>query len=219
LEEIAAMVKNNSDHARQAEALTSSVRDVSKHGANSMTKMSEAMVSIKKAADETAEIIKIIDEIAFQTNLLALNAAVEAARAGDAGKGFAVVAEEVRCLAQRSAEAAKETGDRLRRSNQLADHGVQVSNEVARSLEEIEQSAEKAADLVKEIAIASNEQTVGLDQVNVAVSELDSVTQRNAASAEESAASAEDLSTQATRLQGVVAELAHLTGRNQDTVA
>lgn len=214
LEEIASMVKHNTDNAQQAEQLSSSVKKVSQSGAESMEKMSEAMTAIKQAADETAEIIKTIDDIAFQTNLLALNAAVEAARAGDAGKGFAVVAEEVRNLAQRSAVAAKDTAEKLKRSNSLADNGVHVSGEVASSLSQIRQNAEKAADLVKEIAAASQEQSNGLEQVNTAVSELDQVTQRNAASAEESAASAQELLTQANRLQGIVSELGHLTGHS-----
>ena len=212
LEEISSMVKHNTDNAQQAESLSSSVRSVSESGSASMERMSEAMNSIKIAADETAEIIRTIDDIAFQTNLLALNAAVEAARAGDAGKGFAVVAEEVRNLSQRSAEAAKDTAEKIKRSTELADNGVRVSEEVSHSLTEIEGSVGKAADLVKEIASASKEQSDGLGQVNIAVSELDQVTQTNAASAEESAASSQDLLSQANTMQAIVADLARLAG-------
>ena len=198
------MVKHNADNAQQANNLTTSVHELSQRGVKSMDQMGQAIGDIKKAADETSLIIKIIDDIAFQTNLLALNAAVEAARAGDAGKGFAVVAEEVRKLAQRSAEAAKDTATKITRSKELADHGVQVSSEVSASLREINASSVKAAELVREIAAASTEQSTGVDQVNTAVSELDKVTQQNAALAEESAAAGEELLAQARNSDNVV---------------
>ena len=186
------------------------VRSSADEGVQSMQHMSEAIHSIKKSADETAQIIKVIDEIAFQTNLLALNAAVEAARAGDAGKGFAVVAEEVRNLAQRSANAAKETSAKIHLSKSLADNGVKVTEEVARSLENINQNAVKSSDLMREIAAASKEQSTGISQVNMAVTQLDKVTQQNSAAAEESSASSQELSTQSSLLENIVNRMALL---------
>ena len=210
IEEIASMSKQNADNAQQADNLTREVLGLSESGVNSMHGMSEAIDDIKVAADETSEIIKIIDDIAFQTNLLALNAAVEAARAGDAGKGFAVVAEEVRKLAQRSAEAAKDTSEKIKRSKELADNGVIVSAEVAKALDEINKNSDHAASLVKEISAASGEQSTGIEQVNRAVVELDKVTQTNAASAEESSAASEQLITQSRNVKDVVQDLSAL---------
>lgn len=210
LEEVASMSKHNTDNSQQAYQISESVKVASERGVDSMKSMTEAIHSIKKSADETGQIVKVIDEIAFQTNLLALNAAVEAARAGDAGKGFAVVAEEVRNLAQRSANAAKESSEKIRQSKELADNGVTVTDEVAKSLEEISGNAIKSADLMKEIAAASKEQTTGITQVNQAVTELDKVTQQNSAAAEESSAAAEELTAQATTLDEVVQNLSYL---------
>ena len=181
-----------------------------------MDKMKTAVTSIKSAADETVEIIKSIDEIAFQTNLLALNAAVEAARAGEAGRGFAVVAEEVRNLAQRSATAAKDTADKIRRAADLANNGVAVANEVDRSLAEIRDFAGKAAGLVKEIALASKEQSKGLEGINEAVTQLDKVTQQNAAAAEQSAASSQSLLDQVRTLNEVIASLSRALGKRTE---
>ena len=166
--------------------------------------MSQAIDDIKTSSDETAKIIKTIDEIAFQTNLLALNAAVEAARAGEAGKGFAVVAEEVRNLAQRSAEAARNTADMIEGSVKNADNGVQISQEVGQSLQEIAEGNRKVNDLVAEIAAASAEQAQGIEQINTAVGQMDQVTQSNTASAEESSSAAEELASQAQELKGMV---------------
>jgi len=207
LEEMAGMTKHNADNARQANTLAVNTRVAAQKGTNAMQRMSRAIEDIKKSSDETAKIIKTIDEIAFQTNLLALNAAVEAARAGEAGKGFAVVAEEVRNLAQRSAEAAKNTTSLIEESKNNSDNGVKVSQEVATILKEIVDSVKKVTDLVAEVAAASEEQSKGIDQVNSAVAHMDNITQQNASSAEESASSSEELSAQSTQLKNIVGEL------------
>jgi methyl-accepting chemotaxis protein len=177
-----------------------------------MQKMSTAINEIKNSSDETAKIIKTINEIAFQTNLLALNAAVEAARAGDAGKGFAVVAEEVRDLATRSAAAATSTSDLINQSQRSAENGVAVGAEVADILNNITTSIQNISQLISEISSASAEQSNGIQQVNEAVSQVDTVTQANSSSAEESAAAAEELSAQAAELEDMVGMLVKLIG-------
>jgi methyl-accepting chemotaxis protein len=207
LEEMSAMTRQNADNAQQANTLAADARKAATGGAESMQRMSHAIDDIQKSSDQTAKIIKVIDEIAFQTNLLALNAAVEAARAGEAGKGFAVVAEEVRNLAMRSAEAAKNTANMIEESVKNAKNGVEISNEVSKALEGIVAGIAKTTDLVGEIAAASQEQAQGIDQVNTAVAQMDKVTQQNAANAEESASASEELSAQAESMQSIVDEL------------
>ncbi|MCC6793844.1 MAG: methyl-accepting chemotaxis protein [Candidatus Hydrogenedentes bacterium] len=207
LEQLTSMTKQNAENATQAKNLANVANSCADKGVVAMKKMSSAIDEIKKSSDETAKIIKTIDEIAFQTNLLALNAAVEAARAGDAGKGFAVVAEEVRNLAQRSAEAAKSTSSMIEGSVQSSESGVQISREVEESLGEIAQAAARVNNLVGEIAAASNEQARGIEQITGAVSQMDQVTQKNAAESEESAAAAEELTAQANEMQRMVTEL------------
>ncbi len=214
LEEMSSMTKQNADNAQQANTLASETRKAANDGSEAMGRMSTAIRDIQKSSDETAKIIKVIDEIAFQTNLLALNAAVEAARAGEAGKGFAVVAEEVRNLAMRSAEAAKNTANMIEESVKNAKNGVDIANEVGKVLEEIVQSIGKTTDLVGEIAAASSEQAQGIDQVNTAVAQMDKVTQQNAANAEESASASEELSAQAEQMNSIVQELVNLVGGN-----
>jgi methyl-accepting chemotaxis protein len=207
LEEMASMVNQNADGANQARAMAENARIATDKGREGMVRMAAAIGDIKKSSDDTAKIIKTIDEIAFQTNLLALNAAVEAARAGDAGKGFAVVAEEVRNLAQRSAEAAKNTSALIEQAQKNADNGVAVSNEVAANLHEIADAAQKVVALATEVSAATEEQSKGIEQINTAVAQMDKVTQGNAASSEEAASASEELSAQAKELKEMVGAL------------
>ena len=193
LEEMTSMTRQSADNAKQAKLLSGQARDSAEKGTSSMTRMTEAIHRIKQSADEQAKIIKTIDEIAFQTNLLALNAAVEAARAGEAGKGFAVVADEVRRLAQRSADAARTTSKMIEDSVSGALNGVELATEVANVFNEIFTNAEKANDLTSEIAAAVAEQAKGIEQVNAAVTQFDKTTQQTAESSQESAAIAEEL--------------------------
>ena len=210
LEQMSSMTRQNADNAKQASNVAGEARDGAEKGREAMARMSEAIVKIKTSSDQTAKILKTIDEIAFQTNLLALNAAVEAARAGDAGKGFAVVAEEVRNLAQRSAEAAKTTAALIEDSQTNSDHGVEVSTEVAGILDAIAGSAVKVTQLINEVSAASAEQAQGIEQVNTAVSQMDKVTQANAANSEEAASASEELSAQAGELNDMVGVLTAL---------
>ena len=212
LEEMAAMTRQNAESTKQAETLAQEAGTFSDQGRESMTRMASAIDEIKESSDQTAKIIKTIDEIAFQTNLLALNAAVEAARAGEAGKGFAVVAEEVRNLAQRSAEAARDTNNLIEESQEKAMLGVKVSGEVADVLGRINDAVKRAGDLIREVAAASTEQAEGVEQINVAVAQMDQITQNNAANSEQAAAASEELSAQAAELESMVQELASAAG-------
>jgi methyl-accepting chemotaxis protein len=217
LEEMSSMTKQNADNADQANSMMVDAKGLVDRGQESMGRLNTAIEEIKSSADETAKIVKTIDEIASQTNLLALNAAVEAARAGDAGKGFAVVAEEVRNLAGRAGEAARDTADLIEGSVKNAERGVNVATETAKALEELTTSSEKVQTLVAEIASASKEQAKGIEQVNSAVNQMDSVTQQNAANAEESASAAEELSAQAEQMQGMVGDLIGVVEGNTRT--
>ena len=210
LEEIASMTKRNAENALSAKDLSSDTRQAAEAGSANMQEMNHAMADIQSASSNIAKIIKTIDEIAFQTNILALNAAVEAARAGEAGAGFAVVADEVRNLAQRSAQAAKETAEKIEDSIAKSANGVAISGKVTESLTQIVTKARQVDELVAEIATASREQSQGIDQVNTAVTQMDKVTQTNAASAEESASASEELTAQADTLRELVADLQKL---------
>jgi methyl-accepting chemotaxis protein len=204
LHEVASMTRQNSENAKEARSLSKSAEAAVEEGVGSMNRLSEAIGRIKTSSDSTAKIIKTIDEIAFQTNLLALNAAVEAARAGDAGKGFAVVAEEVRNLAMRSAEAAKNTANLIEESVKNSENGVNLNQEVLRNLKEINGQVKKVGAVMAEIAAASEQQTQGVDQVNSVINQMNIVTQQIAANAEESASGAEELSGQAEELKSMV---------------
>jgi len=210
LEEMSSMTKRNAETANKVKDLGNQARVAGDAGVRDMTDMTTAISAIKASSDDIAKIIKTIDEIAFQTNILALNAAVEAARAGEAGMGFAVVADEVRSLAQRCAQAAKETAAKIEDSVQKSAHGVQISGKVAKSLEEIVTKARQVDELAAEVAAASQEQSQGIDQVTTAVTQMDKVTQSNAANAEESASAAEELNAQADALKDAVTELLRL---------
>ncbi len=212
LEEMASMTRQNADNANRADGLMNDSKKVVGEGANAVEQMATAIQDIKSGSAETAKIIKTIDEIAFQTNLLALNAAVEAARAGEAGKGFAVVAEEVRNLAKRAAEAARNTSELIDNSQKQADSGVNVAEEMKKTFSGIQESSDKVAVIVSEIAAASKEQSQGIDQVNTAVAEMDKVVQQNASNAEESASASEELSSQAQELDSMVEELLAMVG-------
>ena len=179
-----------------------------------MRELIGAMSEITSSSVEMAKIVKNIEGIAVQTNLLALNAAVEAARAGEHGKGFAVVAEEVRNLAQRAAEAARNTGSLIDESSERIENGMRLSERVGNSLEGISTSTNRVADLIAEIATAGSEISQGIDQINRAVTEMDRVTQSNAGGAEESSAAADDLRSEAERLKTLTGELSALVGQS-----
>ena len=216
LEEMAGMTQQNADHARQAKELAGQTRQAADAGAADMREMNLAMKEIENASGAIAKIIKTIDEIAFQTNILALNAAVEAARAGEAGLGFSVVADEVRNLAQRSAQAAKETAEQIESAIGRSHRGIQFSAKIEQHLGGITNRVRQVDELIAQIAAASTEQSQGIAQVNTAVSQMDKVTQSNAAGSEESASAAEELKAQAGLLRGLVAELQDLMGNRPE---
>lgn len=204
LEEISSQTKLNAQNANQANELAEVAKSNALKGNSQMKEMQKAMEEINESSSNISKIIKVIDEIAFQTNILALNAAVEAARAGQHGKGFAVVAEEVRNLAARSANAAKETTDMISGSIIKVEAGTKIADETAGALNRIVEDVAKAADLVGDIAVASNEQALGIAQINQGIMQVSQVVQTNSATAEESAAASEELSSQAELLKGSV---------------
>jgi len=217
LEEMAGQTRQNASNATQAKGLATETRTAADTGVEQMRAMTAAMHEIKDSSTSIAKILKSIDEIAFQTNILALNAAVEAARAGEAGAGFAVVAEEVRALAQRSANAARETAESVESSLAKSDRGVETSQKVSAQLEQIVARARQMDELMAGVANASNEQARNIGEVNTAVSRMDQVTQANAATAEEAASASAELNAQAAHLHEAVADLSSLFGRDELT--
>jgi methyl-accepting chemotaxis protein len=205
LQEMSSMTRQNFRNAEQAKNLSHSAKDSTAKGVESMNRLSEAIEKIKISSDDTAKIVKTIDELAFQTNLLALNAAVEAARAGDAGKGFAVVAEEVRNLAMRSAEAAKNTAAMIEGAVKNASDGVVLNNDVIVNLQKINEEINKVGEVMTDIVAASEQQSLGVEQINTAIEHMNQATQRNAANSEESAGIAQELSSEAAEMHAVVA--------------
>ncbi len=217
LEEMASMTRQNADNATKTNDTTLRNNKLIGTGSVAVGNMSNAMTEITDSAEQISRIIKTIEDIAFQTNLLALNAAVEAARAGEAGKGFAVVADEVRNLASRSAQAARDTTQLIQTTIERVRNGSEIAKELDSSFREIEEGSNAVARLIGEITSATNEQAQGVDQVNTAVAQMDKVTQSNAATAEESASAAEELSAQADALHGMVGELVGMVeGRATD---
>jgi methyl-accepting chemotaxis protein len=200
MEQLASTVKQNADNAQQANQLAKSATEVAVKGGEVVGQVVGTMKGIHESSNKIADIIGVIDGIAFQTNILALNAAVEAARAGEQGRGFAVVAGEVRTLAQRSAEAAKEIKALISTSVERVDQGTQLVDQAGATMDEVVSAIRRVTDLMGEISAASAEQSAGVGQVGEAVSEMDRTTQQNAALVEESAAAAESLKAQATRL-------------------
>jgi methyl-accepting chemotaxis protein len=204
LNEVGAQTRQNNQHAAQAREESERTLEIVQQGTQQMETMVSSMQIINTSSAEVSKVIKVIDEIAFQTNLLALNAAVEAARAGKYGKGFAVVAEEVRSLAGRSAEAAKDTTAMIEKSIKGVETGVQNANETAAVLKDIKESVHRMSNLVKEIADGSVEQNTSIDEVNRGLNQVNTVVQQNASISEENASASEELKAQVDQLLEVI---------------
>ncbi len=216
LEESSSMVHQTTQNTKEADILAKRTKEAADKGDFEMQTMLESMKELKNSSGEISKIIKVIDEIAFQTNILSLNAAVEAARAGDAGKGFAVVAEEVRNLAQRSAQAAKDTANIIESNINLSEKCLGITEKVSDSLTEINSESNKVSELLGEISTASQEQEIGIGQINKAISQMEHVLQANAATAQESAISSDQLSVYSVNLKDIMDELSCLiNGTNQ----
>lgn len=204
IQEISSVIAKNASNAQEARSLSDKAKISTNKGVANMNRLNEAITLLKDSSDSTAKIVKTIEEIAFQTNLLALNAAVEAARAGEAGKGFAVVADEVRNLAMRSAEAAKQTAELIEQSVRNTENGVNLNTAVLDSLEEISREVQDVNTVIAEIAVACEEQKHEVEQINSAVEQISQVTQASAANAEESASASEELSGQSQEMLSLI---------------
>jgi methyl-accepting chemotaxis protein len=204
MEELTSTVRQSADSAAQANQMAGSAADVARRGGSVVAEVVSTMEEINTSSKKIADIIGVIDGIAFQTNILALNAAVEAARAGEQGRGFAVVASEVRSLAQRSAEAAREIKGLIGASVDKVESGTRLVGAAGSTMDDIVASVQRVTDIIGEISAAAGEQSQGIGQVNLAVTELDRMTQQNAALVEQSTAAAESLREQAARLSEVV---------------
>jgi len=204
--EIAQKTKENATMAERAAILASTIMQNAERGNSQMNDMNQAVQEINQASQSISKVIKVIDDIAFQTNILALNAAVEAARAGQHGKGFAVVAEEVRNLAAKSAEAAKDTGGLIQNSMEKAELGAKIAGETAESLADIVSGISESSQIVGEIARSSEEQSLGISQINTGIDQVAQVVQQNSATAEESAAASEQMSSQSSMLEELIAQ-------------
>jgi len=211
LQQMIASIKQNASYAEDGHNLSQTALRSAEQGVKSMSRLSDAIDRIKSSSDQTARIVKTIDEIAFQTNLLALNAAVEAARAGDAGRGFAVVADEVRNLAMRSAEAAKTSAAMIEEAAKNAESGVNIHVEMLRNLEEINQRIHQVGEVMNRIASASREQSTDVDEIAHALERMSQLTRQNAANSQQSAAASEELSSQAEIMRQLVGTF-HLAG-------
>ena len=204
ISEIAQQTKDNANMAEKAAGLANMIMQNAEKGSRQMDDMIAAVKDINQASQSIRKVIKVIEDIAFQTNILALNAAVEAARAGQHGKGFAVVAEEVRNLAAKSAEAAKETGTLIADSAEKADLGTRIAGETAESLSEIVSGISESTLIVSEIAESSKQQSVGIEQINMGIDQVATVVQQNSATAEESAAASQEMSGQSANLEELI---------------
>ena len=204
--EIFTKTKTNEEMAGRAAALANEIRGNAENGTRQMDEMISAVQDINQSSQNINKVIKVIDDIAFQTNILALNAAVEAARAGQHGKGFAVVAEEVRNLASKSAEAAKETGNMISDSIEKAELGSRIAGETASSLKEIVSGINESTQIVNDIAKSSEEQSLGIEQINVGIDQVAQVVQQNSATAQESAAASEEMSSQSSLLEELISQ-------------
>jgi methyl-accepting chemotaxis protein len=204
MEELTSTVKQNADNARQASQLAASASETAERGGDVVAQVVSTMGAINESSRKIADIITVIDGIAFQTNILALNAAVEAARAGEQGRGFAVVAGEVRNLAQRSAAAAKEIKGLISDSVEKVEAGSRLVDQAGTTMDEVVGGVRRVTDLIGEIAAASEEQRSGIEQVNQAITQMDQVTQQNAALVEQAAAAAEAMQDQAHQLAALV---------------